>query len=200
MRQIKKHNIRFVQENIGIHSAIELMKASQQDFKLDLLTLLAEKGSTKLAQETGDSNLISEDSGLDEVSLYRVGNFVDLYRGPHVSSTKDIGFFKLHKLSGAYWRGNESNPQLQRIYGLCFETEDEVKAELERLEQVKLRDHRRIGKELGIYHLSEEVGSGLPLWLPNGTIMREELELLAKEEENKYGYQRVVTPHITNEK
>ncbi len=200
MRKIRKKNKKFIKEYMSIDDAKKFMNENNQDFKIDLLNLLSEKGTTTVAKETGDQNSVDLSDGLEEVSFFKVEEFTDLCRGPHVGFTKEIGSFKLHKLAGAYWRGDERKPQLQRIYGLCFETEEEVKAELERLEQVKLRDHRKIGKELGIYHVSEEVGTGLPLWLPNGTIVREELELLAKEEEKKYGYQRVVTPHITNEK
>ena len=158
------------------------------------------KGSTAVASETGDDNVVNADAGsVEEVSYYSVGDFQDLCRGPHVERTNKIGYFKLTSLAGAYWRGNEKREQLQRVYGICYPTKKELQAELERLEEVKRRDHRRLGREMKIFHLSAEVGSGLPLWLPNGVIIRDELEYLAKEYERAAGYQRVSTPHITHE-
>lgn len=200
MRKIQRSKKRFVRREVSTDEALELMTRQHQDFKIELINLLRERGSTAVQEETGDDCLGGGEGGVDEVTLYQVDNFTDLCRGPHVQTSNEIGHYKLHRLSGAYWRGNERNPQLQRIYGLCYATEDELAAELERLELVKQRDHRRIGREMEIFHLAAEVGSGLPLWLPNGTIIRDELEFLAKEEEAKAGYQRVSTPHITNEK
>jgi threonyl-tRNA synthetase len=200
MRKLQGQKERFVRRNVSIEEALAVMQERSQDFKVELLHLLRERGSTAVSEETGDADIAEEADRPDHVTLYQVGDFVDLCRGPHVEFSSQIGHFKLHALAGAYWRGSERNPQLQRIYGLCYATEDEVRAEIERLEQVKQRDHRRIGKDLDIFHLSREVGSGLPLWLPNGAAMRDELEFLARDEERKAGYQRVVTPHIANEK
>ena len=122
---------------------------------------------------------------------------MDLCRGPHVSNTSKIKYFKLTSTSGAYWRGNEKNKMLQRIYGTVFSNKDLLKKHLQNLEEAKKRDHRKLGKELSIYLFDDEIGSGLPLWLPNGTIIIEELEKLAKETEQKASYQRVRTPHLT---
>lgn len=128
--------------------------------------------------------------------------FQDLCAGPHVKSTKEINAraFKLIKIAGAYWKGNEKNKMLTRIYGIAFASETELKTHLEILEEIDKRDHRKLGKELEIFTFSDEVGAGLPLWLPNGEIIRHELEKWARETEKKWGYQHVVTPHITKSK
>ncbi|MFH1646205.1 MAG: threonine--tRNA ligase [Chloroflexota bacterium] len=135
----------------------------------------------------------------DKVGVYEQGNFVDLCRGPHVSSTGEIGAFKLTGIAGAYWRGDEHNAMLQRIYGVAFKSQSELEEHLARLEEAKKRDHRKLGRELEIYMFDDEVGPGLPLWLPRGGAMIEEIEKLAKEMEFKYGYVRVRTPHVTKE-
>ena len=130
------------------------------------------------------------------ISTYRHGDFEDLCAGPHVKSTGKIPAFKLLNVAGAYWRGDEHRPMLQRIYGTAFESEEALEEHLHRLEEAKRRDHRRLGEELQLFTFIREVGRGLPLWLPNGTIIREELEKWAKETELKWGYQRIATPHI----
>ena len=136
----------------------------------------------------------------EEVSVYRQGDGFDVCRGPHLPSTGKLGKgFKLMKLAGAYWRGDERNPQLQRIYGTAWEKPQELKDHLRMLEEAKKRDHRKLGKELDIFVFDDEVGPGLPLWLPNGGILIEELEKLAKEIEHNHNYERVRTPHITKE-
>ena len=202
MRHMQKQRLAFVMQEYPIDEAISKMTELKQDFKVELLKLLKEKGSTAVAKETGDADAaaINSESGVAKVSLYQTGNFIDLCRGPHVEHTGQIPAFKLTHLAGAYWRGDNTKAQLQRIYGLCFSTQEELDAEIWRLEQVKLRDHRRLGKELELFTFSEEVGVGLPLWLPKGTVIRDELEHLAQKEERRDGYKRVVTPHIAKEK
>ena len=134
----------------------------------------------------------------EDVTMYKQGEWMDLCRGPHLPSTKHVGkAFKLMKVAGAYWRGDESNEMLTRIYGTAWRTDKELKSYLNMLEEAEKRDHRKIGKELKIFTFDDEVGPGLPLWLPNGTIIVDELEALAKETEEKAGYDRVKTPHIT---
>lgn len=135
------------------------------------------------------------------ITLYRWGDFEDLCRGGHVESAASIEprAFELDKIAGAYWRGNEKNPMLTRIYGIAFETKDELVAYKKMLEEAEKRDHRKLGKELGIFAFDDDVGPGLPLWLPNGAILIEELEALAKKTENVCGYKRVRTPHIAKE-
>ena len=133
------------------------------------------------------------------VSLYQQGEFLDMCRGPHLPDTGRLGFCKLLTTAGAYWRGDEHNKQLTRIYGVAFFSQTELDEHLARIEEAKKRDHRRIGKEMEIFIFDDEVGPGLPLWLPNGGVLIEELERLAKEVESKAGYLRVRTPHVTKE-
>src|SRR3984893_17237825 len=135
----------------------------------------------------------------EAISLYRNGDFVDLCAGPHVMRTGNIGAFKLTTVASAYYKGHEKNPQLQRIYGTAFKTRKELHEHFAMLEEAKKRDHRKLGKELQIYIIDDDVGPGLPLWLPRGAAMIEELEKLAKETEFANSYQRVRTPHIARE-
>ncbi len=135
----------------------------------------------------------------EEITLYRNGAFTDLCAGPHVADTSKIGAFRLTNVASAYYKGDEKNPQLQRIYGTAFATKEELEAYFHMIEESKKRDHRKLGKELQLFTFDEEVGPGLPLWLPKGTVLIEELEKLAKETELKAGYQRVRTPHIARE-
>lgn len=135
----------------------------------------------------------------EEITLYRNGSFTDLCAGPHVADTSKIGAFRLTHVASAYYKGDEKNPQLQRIYGTAFSTEKELEDYFSMLEESKKRDHRKLGKELELFTFDEDVGPGLPLWLPKGTVLIEELEKLAKETEFQAGYQRVRTPHIARE-
>ena len=135
----------------------------------------------------------------EAISLYRNGDFIDLCAGPHVMRTGNVGAFRLTSVASAYYKGDEKNPQLQRIYGTAFKTRKELDEHFAMLEEAKKRDHRKLGKELQIYIIDEDVGPGLPLWLPRGAAIIEELEKLAKETEFAEGYQRVKTPHIARE-
>jgi threonyl-tRNA synthetase len=136
----------------------------------------------------------------EDVSIYYHGDWHDLCRGPHFSSTGKIGdAFKLTKIAGAYWRGDSNNPQLQRIYGTAWRDEKELAAHLLQLEEAEKRDHRRIGKDMELFTFSPDVGAGLPLWMPNGMVIRQELEFLALQEERRDGYRRVATPHIAKD-
>jgi len=141
--------------------------------------------------------IIEDIEGDDNISAYTQGDFTDLCRGPHVLQTGKIKYFKLLNTSGAYWRGNENNKMLQRIYGTSFSSKKDLNKYLNFLEEAKKRDHRKLGKELSLFTFDEEVGPGLPLWLPNGAVIIDELEALAKETEDKAAYQRVRTPHLT---
>lgn len=196
-KHIMKQNLAFEKVEKGIDEAIDHFTQSKQDYKISLLKDLKERGTTKMSEE--DLQEVGED--IEKVSLYKTGEFEDLCLGPHVESTKELNpqGLKLTKLAGAYWRGDENNSQLQRIYGVYFETKEELDEYLAMLEEAKKRDHRKLGKELDIYSFDEEVGPGLPLWHPNGAILIEEIEKLAKEIECKYGYDRVHTPHIAKE-
>src|SRR5437867_11244517 len=136
----------------------------------------------------------------EEISLFRNGDFLDLCAGPHVMRTGNIGAFRLTHVASAYYKGDEKNPQLQRIYGTAFKNKTEMEAYFTMLEEAKKRDHRKLGKELELFVFdADDVGPGLPLWLPKGTVLIEELEKLAKETEFAAGYQRVRTPHIARE-
>lgn len=202
MRELKNRNIPYERMELPIDQAISEMEKRGQVYKVDLLKLLKEKGSTAVVKETGDDDAVDiqdAESGVTSVSFYTLGDFIDLCKGPHVNRTGDIGVFKLTNIAGAYWRGNENNSQLQRVYGVVFETKEDLEHYLWQQEEAKKRDHRKLGQELELFIISESVGLGLPLWLPNGTVLRDELEKLAKEEERKGGYMRVATPHITKD-
>src|SRR6266566_5037724 len=136
----------------------------------------------------------------EKISLYRSGDFIDLCAGPHVKCTGEIGAFKVTSVASAYYKGDEKNPQLQRVYGTAFKTKKELDDYFAMLEEAKKRDHRKLGKELEIFVLDDDVGPGLPMWLPRGAAIIEELEKLAKETEFAAGYQRVRTPHIARDK
>lgn len=191
MEKLKKAHIPFERLEWPIDQAISYMKNHDQSYKVELLQLLEEKGSTKLDDE--------EAVGLDSVSLYKLGDFIDLCRGPHVGNSSEIGIFKLISIAGAYWRGDSNRPQLQRIYGLCFFSQEELDHRLWQREEIKKWDHRRLGEQLEIFRMSDSVGAGLPLWLPNGGIIRQELEHLARQVESCAGYFPVSTPLIGKE-
>ena len=144
------------------------------------------------------SEIIKDLPDSEEITIYRQGKWMDLCRGPHLPSTKHIGkSFKLMKVAGAYWRGDENNEMLTRIYGTAWRNDKELRTYLNMLKEAEKRDHRKIGKEMKLFTFDDEVGPGLPLWLPNGSVLIEEIEKLAKETEEKAGYDRVKTPHIT---
>ena len=164
--------------------------------RMDLTHGEAVKLFTKM-NESYKVEIIEDIDGDDNISAYTQGDFTDLCRGPHVLQTGKIKYFKLLNTSGAYWRGNEKNKMLQRIYGTAFSSKKELNKYLNFLEEAKKRDHRKLGKELNLFTFDEEVGPGLPLWLPNGAVMIDELEALAKETEDKADYLRVRTPHLT---
>ena len=150
--------------------------------------------------ETYKAELIESIPAGEDVSIYWHGDWHDLCRGPHFASTGKIGdAFKLTKIAGAYWRGDAKNAQLQRIYGTAWRDSKELDAHLARLEEQEKRDHRKLGKEMELFTFSPDVGAGLPLWMPNGMVIRQELEFLALQEERRDGYRRVATPHITKE-
>jgi threonyl-tRNA synthetase len=190
MRQIVQGKHEFKKKVLSADEAKKIF--AEQPYKLELIEGL-EKGGL---DEYG--NPLKEKP---EISIYQHDSFTDLCRGPHVENTKEIkqDAFKLMNIAGAYWRGDEHNKMLQRIYGTAWENAQQLKDYLHQLEEAKKRDHRKLGKELEIFIFDDEVGPGLPLWLPNGGVMIEELERLAKEMEDKAGYMRVKTPHLTKE-
>jgi len=188
MKQLLKKNAPFQHSSMSIPEAKEFF--ANQPYKLELIDELA-------AGKVDDmGNPINEPT--DEVSIYRQRDFVDLCRGPHVSYTSQVkaNAVKLLRTSGAYWRGDENRPQLQRIYGTGWHNKAELDEYLKLLEEAKARDHRRLGKQLGLFHISQLVGSGLPLWLPKGAILRENLENFLRRAQVERGYLPVITPHI----
>ena len=196
MRELRKKKLPFERIELPIGDAISEMQRRGQRYKVELLTLLKDKGSTAVAKETGDESVV-DGAGAATVSFYKTGEFVDLCRGPHVSVTTEIGAFKLTNVAGAYWRGDEKNPQLQRVYGLAFPTQDELERHIQMLEEAKRRDHRRLGQELDLFTFSDLVGPGLPLFTPRGTLVRRLLEDFVQSLQEPLDYRRVQIPHIT---
>jgi len=177
MNELAKKNSEYIRKEMPKEEAVEYFTEKGDEYKLDLLSNLND----------------------GEITFYTQGNFTDLCRGPHIPNTGLIKAIKLTSVAGAYWKGNEKNQMLTRVYGITFPVQKELDEYLAMLEEAKKRDHRKLGKELGIFTMDDDVGPGLPLWLPNGTIIIEELEKLAKETEEAAGYKRVVTPHIAKE-
>ena len=174
MKKISKDGKRIVRHEISKDEALEMFK--NDPYKIDLI------------------NRMNEDENV--ISCYTQGDFTDLCRGPHVDTVKQLKYFKLLKVSGAYWKGDSNNKMLQRIYGVCFDTENKLNEYLELLEDAKQRDHRKIGKDLDIFMTSDLVGKGMPMWLPNGALIRRQLENYIYEKEKKLGYQHVYTPCV----
>ena len=173
MKKISKDGKRIYREEISKEEALERFK--NDPYKIDLINNF-EEGTT--------------------ISCYTQGDFTDLCRGPHVESVKELKYFKLIKFSGAYWKGDSKNKMLQRIYGVCYENEEDLNEYLKELEEAKERDHRKIGKDLSIFMQHDLVGKGMPLWLPNGALIRKQLENYIYEKEHALGYQHVYTPCV----
>lgn len=177
MAELAKQNNSYIRKEISKADAVQYFTEKGDEYKLDLLGNLKD----------------------GEITFYTQGGFTDLCRGPHIPATGAIKAIKLTNISGAYWKGDEKNKVLTRVYGVTFPAQKELDEYLLMLEEAKKRDHRKLGKELGIFTMDDDIGPGLPLWMPNGTIIIEELEKLAKESEQAAGYKRVVTPHIAKE-
>ena len=176
MKALAKERNPFIRKEISKTEALAYFEKKQDPYKLELLSEL-EDGT---------------------ITFYTQGNFTDLCRGPHIPDTGFIKAVKLTAIAGAYWRGDEKNKQLTRIYGITFPKQAELTEHLEKLEEAKRRDHRKLGKELDLFTFSQKVGQGLPLWLPKGAALRERLENFLKKAQRKAGYQQVITPHIGN--
>lgn len=174
MKKISKDGKRIVRREISKDEALEMFK--EDPYKIDLISRMDESEQV--------------------ISCYSQGDFTDLCRGPHVDTVKELKFFKLIKFSGAYWKGDSKNKMLQRIYGVCFESEEELNSYMQELEEAKMRDHRKIGKDLSIFMSHDLVGKGMPLWLPNGAIIRKQLENYIYEKERNLGYYHVYTPCV----
>ena len=199
MRTIINQGQDFEKFEMPVDQAIDWARQNGQPYKEELLNDLKRSGTT-IAKDLDADELglaADGDAAVENVSFYKNGEFVDLCRGPHVVNTKEVGAFKLLRVAGAYWRGNEKNAQMQRLYGVAFESQEELTQYLERLEQAKLRDHRKLGKELDLYTVSPLVGAGLPLFTPRGTILRDIVAQYSNQLRQKHGFQKVWTPHIT---
>jgi len=199
MQAIIKADEPFERFTMTIDEALKWAVDNEQPYKQELLNDLKRAGTT-VAKDLDAAELgleAGEGSAVNEVSFYRNGDFTDLCRGPHVESTGKVGAFKLMRVSGAYWRGNEKNAQMQRVYGVAFATPKELRQHLEMLEEAKKRDHRKLGQELDLFVFSDLVGSGLPMFTPRGTVLREELEKFSNSLRQRHGYQKVTIPHIT---
>ena len=199
MRKVIDSNVPFERFEKPIDEAIAWAQEAKQAYKEELLNDLKRAGTTVAkdlnAEELG--TITGGESQVENVSFYKDGDFVDLCRGPHVESTGKVGAFKLMRVAGAYWRGNEKNPQMQRLYGVAFATPKELRQYLDMLEEAKKRDHRRLGQELDLFVFSDLVGSGLPMFTPRGTVIREELANFSNSLRQRYGFEKVWTPNIT---
>ena len=199
MRKIVAANYPFERRDVSVEEAIDWAIKGDQSFKVELLNDLKRSGTTVASELAGEKmgSVSDGDSKVETVSLYSQGDYTDLCRGGHVDSTGKVGAFKLTKTAGAYWRGNENNPQMQRIYGVAFATQEELDEYINRLEIAKQRDHRKLGKELDLYTTSPLVGIGLPLFTPRGTILRDIVAQYSNQLRQKFGFEKVWTPHIT---
>ena len=199
MRKIVASNYPFERRDVSVEEAIDWAISGNRSFKVELLNDLKRSGTTIASELAGEKmgSVSDGDSKVETVSLYSQGDYTDLCRGGHVDSTGKVGAFKLTKTAGAYWRGNENNPQMQRIYGVAFATQEELDEYLNRLEIAKQRDHRKLGKEIDIYTTSPMVGIGLPLFTPRGTILRDIVAQYSNQLRQKFGFEKVWTPHIT---
>src|SRR3989338_4305618 len=199
MRDLAKERILYERQDISLNDAKDLFMTLRQPYKVELLTDLEIHSTTVAAEIYGNQTENHEhiDKEVNTVSVYKTGDFLDLCRGPHVATTKDLGVFTLTSVAGAYWRGSEGNPQMQRIYGVAFATQAELDAYLAQRAEAENRDHRKLGADLDLFVFSDLVGAGLPLFTPRGTIIRDELENFIQSLQMLYGYQRVCIPHIT---
>lgn len=199
MQKIIGQNQPFEHFTMPVDEAVQWATGQNQPYKKELLNDLKREGTT-FAKDLDATELGLESpqgSKVTTVSFYKNGDFTDLCRGPHVESTGKVGAFKLMRVAGAYWRGKETNPQMQRLYGVAFETKKELDDYLMNLEEAKARDHRKLGKELDLYTVSPLVGTGLPLFTPRGTVLREKLTAYAEQLRKQAGFDRVSIPHIT---
>lgn len=198
MRQIINKDYPFEQYDLPVAEALAWAKKAKQPYKEELLNDLMRAGTTSAkdidAEELG---VASTTTKVTNVSFYKCGDFVDLCRGPHAPSTGKTGAFKLMRIAGAYWRGKEGNAQMQRLYGVAFATKEELDAHLHMLEEAKKRDHRKLGQELDLFLFSDMVGSGLPMFTPRGTVLREELAAFSNQLRQSRGFLKVWTPNIT---
>lgn len=199
MRHIIARDLPFTHRDVPVDEAIAWATEADQPYKIELLNDLKRSGTTIAKELAGEAlgSAAEGESKVKTVSLYSQGDYTDLCRGGHVESTGKVGAFKLLRVAGAYWRGDETRPQMQRLYGVAFATQAELDSYLQMREEAKKRDHRKLGKELDLYTMSPLVGVGLPLFTPRGTILRDKAAQLSNQLREKYGFAKVWTPHIT---
>lgn len=199
MRSIINKDYEFVRSEKNVEDALKWAQSTQQPYKEELLNDLRRAGTTFAKDLDADTLGVATDgdAAIENVSFYTDGDFTDLCRGPHAASTGKVEAFKLMRVAGAYWRGKETNPQLQRLYGVAFATQEELDQYLTMLDEAKKRDHRKLGKDLDLYTTSQLVGVGLPMFTPRGTILREKAAQLSNELRKKRGFEMVWTPNIT---
>ena len=199
MRRIIARDLPFTHRDVPVDEAIAWATETDQPYKVELLNDLKRSGTTIAKELAGEAlgSAAEGESKVKTVSLYSQGDYTDLCRGGHVESTGKVGAFKLLRVAGAYWRGDETRPQMQRLYGVAFATQAELDSYLQMREEAKKRDHRKLGKELDLYTTSPLVGVGLPLFTPRGTILRDKAAQLSNQLREKYGFAKVWTPHIT---
>ena len=197
MQKVIKADQKFEKLQLTIDEALSWAKDTRQPYKHELLNDLKRAGTTVAKDLNKDElgTITDSESKVDKVSFYKNGPFTDLCRGPHVESTGKVGAFKLMRISGAYWRGKEDNPQMQRIYGVAFQTEKELRQHLTMLEEAKKRDHRKLGQELDLFFM-HETAPGMPYWLPKGVVLYNELIRFWREEHAKRDYQETISPLI----
>ena len=201
MRRVINQDQPFEHSTLSIDDAVQWARDNSQPYKEELLNDLRREGTTiaKDLDSVAMGTITGDDNAIDSVGFYTNGDFTDLCRGPHVESTGKVGAFKLMRVAGAYWRGNEKNAQMQRLYGVAFATQEELQAHLEMLEQAKARDHRKLGKDLDLYTTSTLVGAGLPLFTPRGTVLRDIASQYSNQLRQQRGFTKVWTPHITKQ-
>lgn len=199
MKSIIKADEPFERFEMDIDEAIKWANDNDQTYKAELLNDLKRAGTTVVHDLDPEQLGVAAEgeSAVEKVSFYRNGDFTDLCRGPHVESTGKVGTFRLMRVSGAYWRGNDKNAQMQRIYGVAFGTDKELRSHLNMLEEAKKRDHRKLGQELDLFVFSDLVGSGLPIFTPRGTVLRDELAAFSNQLRQNHDFQKVWTPHMT---
>jgi threonyl-tRNA synthetase len=200
MREIIQQNLSFHRTSVSLEKAREIFQQKQQPFKLELIDDIEKYGTTKVDAQKPSSET-SNNAPVAEVSLYETGAFLDLCAGGHVATTNEIPIdaFKLDRISGAYWRGSEKNASMTRIYGLAFETKKALEDYVQKMEESAKRDHRVLNERLGIFLVDEQIGRGLPIWMPNGYFIRRKLEDFMYAIEQKNGYVHVLTPHLAKE-
>ncbi len=199
MRKVIEANYPFERSEKSVDDGIAWAEEKQQPYKVELLNDLKRAGTTiaKDLDAAAMGTIAEGDSAIESVSFYTDGDFTDLCRGPHAENTGSVGAFKLMRVAGAYWRGKETNPQMQRLYGVAFATQEELDRHIIMLEEAKKRDHRKLGRDLELYTMSNLVGSGLPMFTPRGTILRELLAQYSNQLRMAHGFTKVWTPHIT---